>query len=54
MPAEHFPRYARWALDGRLKLADLSSSTLVQLHEVNDAFAAMKHSDILRAVARFP
>lgn len=41
-PPEHYPLFARWALDGRLQVAPLISRTLHSLEEVNDAFAALR------------
>ncbi len=52
-PAEHIPLFARWALDGRLKVELLISHTLNDLSELNDAFVAMRSGTILRAVLRF-
>ncbi len=52
-PAEHIPLFARWALDGRLKVEPLISRILDNLNEINDVFAAMRNGEMLRAVLRF-
>jgi S-(hydroxymethyl)glutathione dehydrogenase/alcohol dehydrogenase len=53
-PAEHFPLFAQWALEGKLQLDSLISRTLTSLEEINDAFAALQAGTLLRAVLRFP
>jgi Zn-dependent alcohol dehydrogenase len=49
LPAEDFPRLARWALEGKLDLAGLVSR-VAPLAEWGDAFAAMRDGDVIRTV----
>ncbi len=53
-PAEHFPLFARWALEGKLKLDELISRTVHDLAELNDAFAALQSGEQVRTVLLFP
>ena len=53
-PPVHYPQFARWALDGRLQVAPLISRTLQSLEEVNEAFAALRRGELVRAVLLFP
>lgn len=53
-PQEHYPLFAQWALDGKLKVQDLISRTLHDLDDVNDAFAALRNGEVLRAVLVLP
>lgn len=51
--AVHYPLFAQWAIDGRLQVSDLITATLGDLGEVNAAFAALRHGELLRAVLLF-
>jgi S-(hydroxymethyl)glutathione dehydrogenase/alcohol dehydrogenase len=51
-PAIDFPRYAAWALDGRLPVARLIDRRL-RLDDVEDAFAAMRRGAYTRQVIEF-
>jgi S-(hydroxymethyl)glutathione dehydrogenase/alcohol dehydrogenase len=51
-PAIDFPRYAAWALDGRLPVARLIDRRL-RLDDVEDAFAAMRRGAYTRQVIVF-
>jgi Zn-dependent alcohol dehydrogenase len=53
-PAEHFPLFARWALDGRLRVSPLISRTIDRLEQINEAFDAMQTGGLLRTVLVFP
>lgn len=53
-PAEHFPLFAAWALTGKLNVGDLITRTLHDLADVNDAFDALRHGELVRAVLLFP
>jgi Zn-dependent alcohol dehydrogenase len=53
-PAEHFPLFAQWALDGRLRIAPLISRTIDALDQINMLFRAMETGALLRAVLTFP
>jgi Zn-dependent alcohol dehydrogenase len=48
-PAEDFPRYAQWALDGELDLAGMVTKT-VGLEDVPQAFDDLKAGDVIRSV----
>jgi S-(hydroxymethyl)mycothiol dehydrogenase len=48
-PAEDFPRFARWALDGELDLAGMVTKT-VGLEDVPQAFDDLKAGDVIRSV----
>lgn len=52
-PAQHFPLFARWALDGRLQIEPLISHRLSDLGQINDAFEAMRRGEVLRSVLTF-
>jgi len=49
LPAEDFPRLAQLALDGRLDLASLVTST-ISLDEVEPAFGSMSRGESIRSV----
>jgi S-(hydroxymethyl)mycothiol dehydrogenase len=51
LPAEDFPRLARWAADGELDLAGMVSKT-VGLEDVPRAFDDMRAGDVIRSVVR--
>ena len=51
LPAEDFPRLARWALDGELDLAGMVSRE-IGLDDVPAAFEEMKRGDVIRSVVR--
>jgi S-(hydroxymethyl)glutathione dehydrogenase/alcohol dehydrogenase len=53
-PAEHFPLFARWALNGKLRIRPLISRTIDSLDDINDAFNAMRRGALLRTVLLFP
>jgi len=48
-PAEDFPRFAQWALDGELDLAGMVTKT-VGLEDVPQAFDDLKAGDVIRSV----
>jgi S-(hydroxymethyl)mycothiol dehydrogenase len=48
-PAEDFPRYAQWALDGELDLAAMVTKT-VGLEDVPQAFDDLKAGNVIRSV----
>lgn len=52
-PSLHFPLFARWALDGKLKLGELITSTISSLDEVNEALLALQGGHCLRTVLVF-
>jgi S-(hydroxymethyl)mycothiol dehydrogenase len=49
LPAEDFPRFAQWALDGDLDLGGMVSAT-IGLDDVPAAFDAMRRGDVIRSV----
>lgn len=53
-PAEHFPLFARWAVQGKLKVAELISHTVHDLTDINRAFDALQAGQALRTVLLFP
>jgi S-(hydroxymethyl)mycothiol dehydrogenase len=48
-PAEDFPRFAQWALDGRLDLAAMVTKT-IRLDDVPQAFDDLKAGNVIRSV----
>jgi Zn-dependent alcohol dehydrogenase len=50
LPAEDFPLYAGYALDGRLDLAGMVTRT-IRLEDVEAAFDDMRRGDVIRSVA---
>ena len=48
-PAEDFPRFAAWALEGKLDLAALVSRT-VSLDEAADALEDLRSAEVIRSV----
>ena len=53
-PVLHFPLFAQWALEGKLKLGELITSTISSLDEVNEALLALQSGRGLRTVLVFP
>jgi len=53
-PVEHFPLFARWALEGTLKVEDSISQRLYDLADINDAFDALQTGEVLRSLLLFP
>jgi S-(hydroxymethyl)mycothiol dehydrogenase len=51
LPAEDFPRFAQWALEGRLDLAGMVTSTIA-LEEAADAVARVGSGGAIRTVVR--
>ena len=52
LPSHDFPLLAQLYLDGRLKLDEMVSQTIT-LSDVNEAFEAMHHGDVIRSVILF-
>jgi len=52
LPSHDFPLLAQLYLDGQLKLDEMVTAK-IGLHEVNEAFEAMHHGDVLRSVIIF-
>ncbi len=52
LPSHDFPLLAQLYLDGQLKLDEMVSSKIT-LNDVNEAFAAMHHGDVIRSVIIF-
>ncbi len=52
LPSHDFPLLAQLYLEGRLKLDEMVSQTIT-LNDVNEAFDAMHHGDVIRSVILF-
>ena len=52
LPSHDFPLLAQLYLEGRLKLDEMVSQTIT-LNDVNEAFEAMHHGDVIRSVILF-
>ena len=52
LPSYDFPLLAQLYLEGRLKLDEMVSQTIT-LNDVNEAFEAMHHGDVIRSVILF-
>jgi len=52
LPSHDFPLLAQLYLEGRLKLDEMVSQTIT-LDDVNEAFEAMHHGDVIRSVILF-
>ncbi len=52
LPSHDFPLLAQLYLDGQLKLDEMVTSK-IELTEVNEAFEAMHHGDVIRSVIMF-
>ncbi len=52
LPSHDFPLLAQLYLDGKLKLDEMVTTTIT-LNDVNEAFEAMHHGDVLRSVILF-
>ena len=52
LPSHDFPLLAQLYLDGQLKLDEMVTSKIT-LNDVNEAFEAMHHGDVLRSVIVF-
>jgi len=52
LPSHDFPLLAQLYLDGRLKLDEMVSSKIT-INDVNEAFEAMHHGDVIRSVIMF-
>ena len=52
LPSHDFPLLAQLYLDGQLKLDEMVTSKIT-LNDVNEAFEAMHHGDVLRSVIMF-
>ncbi len=53
-PAEHFPFFGWWAVDGTLDVTALISRTIGDLGQVDAAFATMGDGTGVRMVLEFP
>ena len=52
LPSHDFPLLAQLYLDGQLKLDEMVSQTIT-INDVNEAFEAMHHGDVIRSVILF-
>ncbi len=52
LPSHDFPLLARLYLDGQLKLDEMVTSRIT-INDVNEAFEAMHHGDVIRSVIMF-
>jgi S-(hydroxymethyl)mycothiol dehydrogenase len=52
LPSHDFPLLAQLYLEGRLRLDEMVSQTIT-LSDVNEAFEAMHHGDVIRSVILF-
>ncbi len=52
LPSHDFPLLAQLYLDGRLKLDEMVTSRIT-INDVNEAFEAMHHGDVIRSVIMF-
>jgi S-(hydroxymethyl)mycothiol dehydrogenase len=52
LPSHDFPLLAQLYLDGQLKLDEMVTSRIT-IHDVNEAFEAMHHGDVIRSVIIF-
>jgi S-(hydroxymethyl)glutathione dehydrogenase / alcohol dehydrogenase len=53
-PSLHFPMFAEWALDGRLKVGELITTTISSLDDVEEALLDLQAGHTLRTVLVFP
>ncbi len=51
-PAADFPKFAQWALDGKLDLASMVTKTIA-LDDVERAFEDLRRADVIRSVIVF-